>query len=191
MPFTTDQAIKNARAKSHPGLFPTNTCLMQVRKCFGVASKFPTAASAWRGAKVRHQNVRSSDVPRGGIPFWTGGSSGAGHIAIGLGDGLCETTDFVNRGGFGVARIDDITRVWGLHFVGWAEDVNGVTVFTPPEPPHPAPVPRKEPTGTHVVIGWRLVRQGIAELRKAPTARKAIHNRANELAAVVKKGPAK
>lgn len=188
MPNTTDQAIKVARQRSHPGLFSTNTCLMQVRKCFGVDAKYPTAASAWLNAKIKHPTTRSAEVPRGGIAFWTGGSSGAGHIAIGLGDGLCETTDFVNRGGFGVARIDDITRVWGLTFRGWTEDVNGVQVYFPPAP---KPEPRKERPRNHVASGWEMVRLGIAELRKAPKTRKAIHSRADELAAVVKKGPSK
>jgi hypothetical protein len=50
---------------------------------------------------------------------------------------------------------------------------------------------KPKPVANHVTEGWDLVRQGIAELRQAPKTRKAIHSRAEELAAVVKKGPSK
>lgn len=57
---------------------------------------------------------------------------------------------------------------------------------------HQAPPPAKvAPTATHVVTGWDLVRRGVAELRKAPKTRKAIHARADEIAAIIKKGPNK
>lgn len=193
MVASTEQAIANARAKSRRGLFPTNTCLMQIRKLFGVDAKFPTAARAWAGAKHRHPCSSGADVPRGGIPFWTGGSSGAGHIALGLGDGLCETTDFVNRGGFGVAHIDDITRRWGLTFEGWTEDLNGVRVWSPPPPPPPerkaAPVTPYDKAyelgeeiaalGKHVQKKYTARRRyidGVADLLKSapkPASRKA------------------
>jgi hypothetical protein len=161
---TGEQAIAKARTQHRHGLFGTGTCLMQVRKCYGIGSNFPSAAKAWAGANHKHRSGPNG-IPRGVPVFWVGGSHGFGHIAISLGDGLCETTDFVNRGGFGVAHIDDITRSWGLTFEGWTEDLNGVRVWEKPvapeprKPPTPAPVdPKKVPQATHYeefVLGVR------------------------------------
>lgn len=134
MPNTPEVAIAAARKKTTRGTFGTGTCLKQVRLCYGVTNKYLSAAKAWAGAEHKHRSG-SAGIPRGVPVFWVGGSHGYGHIAISLGDGLCETTDFVVSGGFGVARIDDITKRWGLIFEGWTEDLNGVRVYTPPPPP--------------------------------------------------------
>jgi hypothetical protein len=47
------------------------------------------------------------------------------------------------------------------------------------------------PKPNDVQAGWALIRQGVAKLREAPKTRKAVHARATEIEAIVKKGPAK
>lgn len=120
----------------------TGWCLVFVRTAFGVAARQPDAASAWANAERKHPVTSGAQVPRGVPVFWTGGSHGHGHIALSRGDGTVWTTDFVRKGKVDVARIDDITRGWGLNLAGWTEDLNGVTVYTPPKPPAPPKPPK-------------------------------------------------
>jgi hypothetical protein len=61
--------------------------------------------------------------------YWTGGSQGFGHIAIGTGNGNCWSTDAGGSGVVAKVNIDELTARWGIAFQGWAEDVNGVRVF--------------------------------------------------------------
>lgn len=119
-------AIQAAREQSKNGpQFGVGTCLMQVRKCYGIAAREPDATSAWRTARVKHTNMRA---PRGYPLFWTGGSAGHGHIAIATGDGNCWSTDIDRPGFFDLCPIEQIAAQWGLTEAGWAEDINGVTV---------------------------------------------------------------
>jgi hypothetical protein len=152
-----EKAIDRALAQHKRGLFKTGECLMRVRMLFGIDSKWPTAAEAWRKAENRHPVKTDADIkaiPRGVAVYWTGGEDGDGHIALSDGLGVCETTDFVNSGGFGTAHITDIAKRWTLlHLVGWAPEINGVTIWEDPKrkPPTPAPAPdpKKVPQGTH------------------------------------------
>src|SRR5690606_3445553 len=68
-------------------------------------------------------------APRGAPVYWTGGSRGYGHIALGLGKGYCLSTDAGGSGRVAKIKIDKLTAWWGHHFQGWAEDVNGVRVY--------------------------------------------------------------
>lgn len=56
----------------------------------------------------------------------------------------------------------------------------------------PAKAPAKKAASkNHVTAGRALIRQGIAELRRAPKSRAAVHAAADELEQVYKKGPTK
>lgn len=142
-PFRYAQAQHERRSRDWTGW-----CLVFVRSAFGVPAQQPDAASAWANAERKHPVTSGSQVPRGVPVFWTGGSHGHGHIALSRGDGSVWTTDFVREGQVDVARIDDITRGWGLTLAGWTEDLNGVTVWTPPKPPKPVK-PLKKTPGAH------------------------------------------
>lgn len=108
----------------------TGWCLVFTRMCFGVGSMYPSAITAWEGAKKKHP-VKSSEVPRGVPIFWRGGKHG--HVAISLGNGRCISTDAQRRGWPDIVQIDSISQAWGYEFLGWTEDLNGVTVYTAPE----------------------------------------------------------
>jgi hypothetical protein len=70
-------------------------------------------------------------------------SSAADHVALSLGDGKCLSTDINGVGTISVALIDDISRRWNGHLLGWTEDLNGYRVYSPPAPkPEPKPTPR-------------------------------------------------
>ena len=124
----------------HPTRNWTGWCLVFVRSAFGVAARYPSAASAWQHADHKHLETDPNKIPREVPVFWTGGTHGYGHIALSRGDGSCWTTDLIHPGKVDVARIDDVRKRWGLHLVGWAEDLNGVRVY---EPPSAKPAPKK------------------------------------------------
>ena len=111
------------------------TCLMQTRQYFNVSSLYPDAATGWRNAKYRHPTQDVNKIPRGVPIWWTGGSSGYGHVAISTGNGYCYSTDFNRIERVSKVRINDITNSWGLQFQGWTNDINGVTVYKPAERP--------------------------------------------------------
>ncbi|MGC4111910.1 MAG: peptidoglycan-binding domain-containing protein [Nocardioides sp.] len=123
---TPGQAIAYARAHQ------TNEegfCLRYVRTAFDVGPKFLTAADAWRGAQFKHPVTKGVLVPRGAPVLWTGGSRGAGHIAIATGNGDCWSSDAGGSGIVAKVNIDELTARWRITFEGWVEDLNGVHVF--------------------------------------------------------------
>lgn len=125
-PVTTWPAIRAARTQSEQGpQFAVGMCLAKVHDCYGIGALFPSAAAAWKGAKVKHPETDPAKFPRGYPLFWTGGSRGFGHVAIAAGDGMCWSTDIKRPGFFDKCAITDIHDKWGLTLVGWTEDLNG------------------------------------------------------------------
>lgn len=128
--MTRSAAAAVAWAKGYH-YFHTGYCQMFTRLAFAVGGGFATATKAWNGARYKHPTSLSNagSIPAGVPVYWTGGSKGYGHAVVSLGGGLVRSTDWPSRGRVGTARIGDITRAWGLHFVGWTEDINGVRVY--------------------------------------------------------------
>ena len=93
--------------------------------------------------------------------WWIGGSSGHGHVALSAGNGMCWSGDIRRGGYFDLVPIAEIGRRWGLQFVGWTRDINGVTVL-----PRPAPTPAPTPTPAKLQRPPRI-RTAMAELRQA------------------------
>lgn len=131
---TPEQAVDMANSwRIRKLFFGVGQCLRTIRQTYNVSSKYPTAASSWSAADHKHFASSGRDVPRGAPVWWTGGSSGAGHIAISCGGGVCITTDWKEPGRLAYARIDDITSLWNLNFKGWTREVNDVVVWMPPK----------------------------------------------------------
>lgn len=126
------EAIATARSWSLSRKFVgVGQCLATVRQYYGVAAGFPTAAASYSAADHKYHVPSGVDVPRGAPVWWTGGSHGAGHIAISVGGGICLSTDWKEQGRIDYARIDEITSRWGLHFEGYTQEVNAVVVWKP------------------------------------------------------------
>lgn len=101
-------------------------CLQWCRERAGIPALWGTAALAAQHATNMQRN---RDIPRGAFAYWTGGSDGAGHIAIGLGAGLIRSTDADGAGRVGTRTLLWFDQNWTtLTYVGWADNVNGVTV---------------------------------------------------------------
>jgi hypothetical protein len=104
-------------------------CQSFVRSAFGVGAYYPSAVSAWQHARYRHPLSDGNHVPRGVPFFWSGGSRGYGHVVLSVGSGLCWSTDVARTGYVDLVRINDVTRRWGEHPLGWTEDINAVHVW--------------------------------------------------------------
>jgi hypothetical protein len=132
---TPEQAIATARDWSQRGIFfGIGQCLATVRKYYNVGSKYGTAALSWQHAAHKHFSNDGRDAPRGAPVWWTGGSRGAGHVAISVGGGLCLSTDWARRGKIDYAHINEITSRWGLDYKGWTREINDVVVWQPTPP---------------------------------------------------------
>jgi hypothetical protein len=130
MTRTGEEAIAVARRESSDGTrFDVGLCLQRVRLCYGVAALYGDATTAWLRAGHKHPTTDPAAIPRGVPIFWTGGSSGHGHVAISAGNGECWSTDILRRGRWDKVPIRLIGTTWGLRLVGWTEDLNGVRVF--------------------------------------------------------------
>jgi hypothetical protein len=126
MTRTPNQAIAAARRTT---TFDAGMCLAFVRTAYGVDPHFASAAAAWQGAQSKHRVKTGMQVPRGAPVYWTGGSQGFGHVAIGTGNGQCWSSDAGGSGQTAKVGIDELTERWGLTLQGWSEDLNGVQVY--------------------------------------------------------------
>ncbi len=148
-----ERALERAAAQSKSGpTFGKDECLIRVRKLYGAdaigdfdGDGSADAEDGWKATKHRHPAPLQLDAIPAGVPlWWGGGSADHGHVAISAGRGMCWSTDIRRTGRFDLVPIAEITREWGLPFLGWTEDINGVRVYDPPpstskEKPVPAP----------------------------------------------------
>jgi hypothetical protein len=118
---SAQKAIDNANAQ---GSCDPGYCLKYTRGWLGIASKESDAADAWKNAIGKHPGDKNP--PDGAPVFWTGGSSGHGHIAL-VRKSDMRTTDKPT----GKVGNDDGAyprSQWGLSYAGWAEGFNGVRI---------------------------------------------------------------
>lgn len=111
-------------------------CLKFVRLAFDVPAKYGTARDARKNSKYFHATSDPNSIPAG-VPVYLGDN----HIAISAGGGLMVTTNVVTN------KIKTVTIAsWvrgGFALKGWAEDLNGVRVWTAPAAPKPTPASPK------------------------------------------------
>lgn len=130
-------SLANAKAESKKSAaYAIGLCLAHVNDWLGTPHVGGDAAGSWSKAKKRH----TDDNPPAGAPvFWTGGSSGHGHIALSEGGGTISTTDYPRAGHTGVGVSIHMPKDhWGLKYAGWTEDLNGVSIpglVVVPKPP--------------------------------------------------------
>ncbi|HWW95516.1 MAG TPA: transglycosylase SLT domain-containing protein [Vicinamibacteria bacterium] len=116
----TDALAEVGKSEDH------NLCLVFVRTMFDVGPMYPTAASAWIGAQYKH--VGDTNPPSGVPVWWSGGSSGAGHVALSIGNGKIVSSDIAG-GRVGLVPLAKIHDAWGLNYLGWSEDIDGKRVW--------------------------------------------------------------
>lgn len=122
---SSDAAETVASAMSSTANVPGH-CLEWSREQAGIPSKYMDATTAWEHASGRRP--ADANPPRGAAVYWTGGSSGYGHIAISLGNGKVRSSDAGGYGQVATVRIHQISEQWDLHYAGWANTINGYRI---------------------------------------------------------------
>jgi hypothetical protein len=132
------KGIHSNETSDHLGNGWHNRCLEHVRTAAGAPGMGGTAYDAWLRVPeaLRHPAHANDpdDVPPAGAPvFWRskvvpGQPEGDGHVVVSRGDWSCNTNDFVRNGYLDIADIRDITKGWGLTYLGWTETVNGARI---------------------------------------------------------------
>ncbi len=85
------------------------------------ASGSTSAHSHWLAIPGSFKHAGDSVVPAGGLAFFSGGSSGYGHVMISIGGGTFISTDIHGSGTFTQTTISEIKNKWGETYVGWAQ----------------------------------------------------------------------
>lgn len=166
MTRTGQAAIDYAHSRVGGQMPASGYCLQFVRQCFDVGSYYASAIDAWNGAKVKHPGDRN---PPPAVPLYFKSPSVYDHVVFGGGPPANDivttfNADIRHYGGDAIAGIE---RDFDAQYLGWAEDINGVTVYTGGSTPPPTPIPDDEEAdmfvlqapnrGLAVVLGGKVV----------------------------------
>ena len=125
-----DLAPSDARETVHAALSSDvnepGHCLEWARERADIPPLYDDAATAWANATGRRPGDRRPPV--GAAVYWTGGSSGYGHIAISVGDGKVRSSDAGGEGRVRTVPVDWAEKKWGLTYAGWSNSINGYTI---------------------------------------------------------------
>lgn len=146
MPRTPEEAV--AAALAQKANVP-DTCQLTVRTWLDAPSAGDRDrdgdADAYDGWLSEPTTARHYDRnPPAGYPVaWSGGSSAHGHRALSLGGGKIRSTDAGGRGVVATVPLSWVEQNWGLHYLGWSETIDGLTIPkpAPPKPVKPKPIP--------------------------------------------------
>lgn len=102
-------------------------CQKFVRMALGAPGGYPTAISAWNGARLKHAGDWN---PPAGVPvYFSPGSNGLGHSALHIGGGRVISTDWPYTDTIGYGTISGIAQKWNRQYLGWTGDINGKVVY--------------------------------------------------------------
>lgn len=108
-------------------------CLQAIRTACGAPGMGGTAYQSY--LRVPTSRRHAGKPPAGYPGFYSGGSSGAGHVILGAGGpGLDDvwSTDFKRSGRLDVVSFDAIDSRWvNLKYLGWTTEINGVILADP------------------------------------------------------------
>ena len=157
MPRTYAEAQAAIDAQmAHGPQFPTGTCQMQCHNVYGIPSDgTPDATTGWARSRDRHPSTDSHATPVGAFNHWVGGSHGHGHITIKHQKPNRDNSTDGPNGRNGYWNLIDpytVTTVWGLRYVGWSWDIDGVSVKPPNTPVRKHPHIRTAIKATRIAL---------------------------------------
>lgn len=126
-----------AYTKANKGApFPVDTCLMQVRKAFGIDT-YPnnfagqhTAYNAWLNVGgAGGANTHTTHYTVQNMPLFMKGAGAAGHICIYDTDGYVYTTDYPKKGQWNRVKLATLAKAWHMKILGGSETLLGVRVL--------------------------------------------------------------
>lgn len=115
---SANQAIANARTFTR---YAVGRCDEFVAEIYGYGSSgYSTAVTNWQATPSGLRHPGDWNAPAGALMYWSGGSTGAGHVALSLGNGLIISTDATGPGTVGQIPARTPTDKWGHPYLGWA-----------------------------------------------------------------------
>lgn len=141
MTRTGQAAIDYARSRVGGEMPAAGYCLQFVRQCFDIASYYGSAIDAWNGCRAPHPGDRN---PPPAVPVWFRTPSVYDHVAFFVGPN--EVISTFNEDIRSFNGLADIERQFSGTYLGWGEDLNTVTVWTPDVTPEPPPEEDDMPT---------------------------------------------
>ncbi|MBO2453514.1 peptidase inhibitor family I36 protein [Actinomadura barringtoniae] len=96
-----------------------NRCDHVVGLAYGFSASGSTSAYRhWLAVPSRFKHPGSTNVPAGGLAFFSGGY---GHVMISIGGGKFVSNDINGRGTLTVTTISAIRSKWGKPYLGWTQ----------------------------------------------------------------------
>ncbi|GHF52468.1 uncharacterized protein YraI [Amycolatopsis bartoniae] len=83
------------------------------------ASGSTTAYVHWTQIPASYKHANDTNVPAGGLAFFSNG--GAGHTMISIGGGQFLSNDIHGAGTYTQTTIAEIKQTWGQTYLGWAQ----------------------------------------------------------------------
>lgn len=130
MTRTGDDAIAYARSRVGGTMPASGYCLQFVRECFAVPAYYASAIDAWNAAPDKHPGDR---FPPPAVPLYFATPSVYDHVTFCVSvDEVISTfnADIRSFGGIG-----SIEANFDGTYLGWAESINTVTIYTGGNPP--------------------------------------------------------
>lgn len=115
---SAEQAVAKARSVK---TYAVGRCDEFVAKMYGFGSSgYATAVKNWEATPSGLKHPGDYNAPVGALMYWSGGRTGAGHVAISLGNGSIISTDATGPGVVGQISARVPTDQWGHPYLGWA-----------------------------------------------------------------------
>lgn len=136
--LTGDAADEYARERVGGKMPDEGLCLQCARQNFNIPGLYASAKDAWYGA-----SGKSTQMPPSGsvVPVWFDTASQYGHVATRLENGQVQSSSGDDIRLFD--SVSEVARLFGGPYVGWAPELNGVTVW-PVDDDTPVP-PEEDP----------------------------------------------
>ena len=146
-------------------------CLAYAREMFSAPGGVEWAWQAWENAQYKHtdQNFPANCD----VPMWYSYNGTEGHVTVNVsGRGIYSSPWQEGTTNAVLQSVADVERIYGVTYVGWSEDINGVRVCEPvpaatlSATPSPAPAAN---TGLVDHTGTATVTVGPINVRTAPS----------------------
>jgi uncharacterized protein YraI len=119
---TCAQAVQWAKDHAHTNNDPNyyNLCDHINGLAYGFAnSGSETAFVHWTQIPSSFKHAADTQVPAGGLAFFSNG--GSGHTMISIGGGTFMSNDIHGHGTYTQTNIQEIKSTWGMTYLGWAQ----------------------------------------------------------------------
>lgn len=119
---TCAEAVTKAKSRVHTGNVSSydGWCDRINAENYGFTfSGSNTAYIHWTQIPAQYKHANSTDVPAGGLAFFSNG--GSGHTMISIGGGKFLSNDIHGAGSYTQTTIAEIKSSWGQTYLGWSQ----------------------------------------------------------------------